>query len=433
MRNGNSTEVLVTGADQRHGVSVIRSLGSRGVSVLAAGPSDTSIGFYSRYASARFVYPSPQKEPEQFVEALLAAIERYRVKIVMPVVEPTLVALNRYRERIEPYATLAMAPRESVDLSLSKERQVRLAEQLGIPVPKTVTPTSIEEAKDCLKSFTFPLVLKASVKPAGLPKVFGASCIGSWNRLERTLNPYFEHRVVPLIQELHVGNGIGCGVLMDRGRALCCYQYLRDRENPPTGGTPARYQSMALWQSVRDYSVRLLAAMNWHGIALVEWKRKLGTDDVVFLEVNGRFWASLPGAVHAGMDFPFWLYELFTGRSGTCTQEYRTGVASRYLRGDLSRLGTVLRSYPSISSVPLNSRWGETLAFLLDFFRRGIKSDIHSWLDPGPGLREACGIVSHYVARVRNRLRPKNYGPQKNESPGIPFSSRKSFRAGEFS
>ena len=43
-------DVLVTGADQRQGLAVIRSLGRRGVSVLAAGVHSKSIGFYS-YAS----------------------------------------------------------------------------------------------------------------------------------------------------------------------------------------------------------------------------------------------------------------------------------------------------------------------------------------------------------------------------------------------
>ena len=398
------TEVLVTGADQRHGLSVIRSLGKHGVSVLAAGVSDASIGFYSRYASASFVYPSPQEQPEKFIGSLLRAIERHRVKVVIPVVESTMVVINRYRDQIESYAKLAMAPPDSVELSLSKERQTRLATELGIPVPKTIVPTSMTEARDSLKKFTFPIALKASTG-GGLGQSFGPAFIGSWNELEPRLCRYFERGVVPVIQEIHVGNGIGCGVLMDHGRALCCYQYCRGRENPPAGGGPVRYQSMELWPSIRDYSVRMLSAMNWHGVAQVEWKQKEGTNDVVFIEVNGRFWASLPGAVHAGMDFPFWLYELVTGRTGTCIQDYRVGVASRYLRGDLKRLGTILRSYPSISTVPLKSRWGETLAFLLDFFRIGTKSDIHWWRDPVPSLREASSIVSHYVGRMKNRLR----------------------------
>jgi predicted ATP-grasp superfamily ATP-dependent carboligase len=400
-------EVLVTGADQRQGLSVIRSLGRRGVSVIAAGPSTSSIGFYSRYAKARWVYPSPVKNPKEFIESLVEAIQTYKVTIVMPVVESTLVAVNQYREEIEKHASLAMASREAVDLSLDKNRQIRLAQEHGIPVPKTCTPSSLEEAEQSIQGFVFPVVLKPSVKPSVNDEwgsAFKVSFIDSWEGLKDRLAIYFRYNALPVIQELCVGNGIGCGVLMDRGKALCCYQYHRGRENHPTGGVPVRYESMQLWPHVRDYSVRMLQAMNWNGVAQVEWKNIPGTQEVVLMEVNGRFWASLPGAIHAGMDFPFWLYELWTGRTGTYDKPYRTGIASRYLRGDLNRLELVLRGNPGCTSVPLPSRQREVLDFLLDFFRWRVKADIHSWGDLAPGLQEARDILSEFLKRFTSKI-----------------------------
>lgn len=400
-------EVLVTGADQRQGLSVIRSLGKKGISIVAAGPSDISMGFYSRYAKARWVYPSPVEKPDKFIKSLVEAIKRFQVKIVMPVVESTLIVINQNREAIEEHASLATASCEAVELSLNKHRQIRLAEQQGIPVPKTISPSSLEEAKSQIRDFTFPLVIKPGIKPFAEGErgnAFKVAFMDSWEALKDCLTVYFRYDVSPVIQELCVGEGIGCGVLMDHGKALCCYQYRRGRENHPTGGVPVRYESMPLWPKVRDYSVSILQAMNWNGVAQVEWKNIPDTQDVILIEVNGRFWSSLPGAIHAGMDFPFWLYELWTGQPVSCGQTYRKGIASRYLRGDLMRLELVLRQNHRLSSVPLPPKWREALDFFLDFFWWRVKADIHSWNDPMPSLREASDILSELLGRFTQRI-----------------------------
>jgi hypothetical protein len=42
---------------------------------------------------------------------------------------------------------------------------------------------------------------------------------------------------------------------------------------------------------------RILEALKWHGVAMVEFKVNPQTNEWVFIEVNGRFWGSLPLAV----------------------------------------------------------------------------------------------------------------------------------------
>lgn len=123
------------------------------------------------------------------------------------------------------------------------------------------------------------------------------------------------------------------------------------------------------------------------------------------MEVNGRFWASLPGSLHAGMEFPFWLYETQMGRPIQYNQAYRIGIASRYLQADLKRLELVLRNDYPVSSVPLPSKWREILDFALDSFRWWVKGDIWSWDDLRPGLHEGRRIFGYF----RNRVNPKAF------------------------
>lgn len=407
-------DVLVTGADQRQGLAVIRSLGRRGVSVVAAGPAHDSLGFCSRYATASWLYPSPAEQPEAFVKSLCEAASRFNVRLIVPVVESTVTVLNEHRDAIEDIAPLATASHEAVALSLDKRRQYLLAQQNDIPIPKTIFPESTREMEHQIDGLHFPVVVKPNQKPHGktaLNDEFKVTFVSDRESLQKLLSVYFRHSIVPIVQELCIGHGIGFGVLMHNGEPLACYQYHRGREFMPTGGVPVRYESMPIWPKVRDYSVRFLQAMGWEGVAQVEWKAIPGTQDVVLMEVNGRFWASLPGSLHAGMEFPFWLYESQLGRPRKHCKPYPVNIASRYLQADLKRLELVLRNSYLVSSVPLPSKFRECLDFLLDGFRWRVKGDIWSWDDWSPGLREARNVLKYFWNRARKRtFSPKAEG-----------------------
>ena len=399
--------VLITGADQRQSLAVIRSLGKKGVKVVAAGPHEHAIGFHSRYAAATWVYPNPYENSQGFIDSLLAAITKHNVKMVFPVVESSLVVVNQHRKTIEAAASVVAASREAVDLSLDKDRQFKIAASIGIRVPRTITPVNLEQAREQVRELSFPVVLKANIKPQDEEKagdILKVSYAQAWEPLRRLLEVYYRAGVQPIIQEIIFGDGIGCGLLMDHQRPLCCYQYHRGRENHPTGGVPVRYHSMPLWPEIRDQSIRMLQAMGWHGIAQVEWKNIIGTREIVLMEVNGRFWASLPGALHAGMDFPGWLYDLWCGRPVACPPSYPIPVASRYLTGDLNRLEILLRHPIPVSSVPLRSKYRETVDFFLDFIHWGVKSDVHQWTDPRPGLMEMYHILADLVRRTGGKF-----------------------------
>ncbi len=400
-------DVLVTGADQRQSLTVIRSLGKHGVKVVAAGPNEGSLGFRSRYATEKWIYPNPYRDPNGFINSIIDAVRTFKVPMIFPVVESTLVVINQFRERIEREAAVVAASRQAVDLAMDKDRQFSIAADLGIRVPLTIAPDSMATAQQQIKGLQFPVVVKANVKPQEEDKaadILKVSYADDWPELERLLAPYYRAGVLPIIQELIFGDGIGCGVLMDHDRALCCYQYHRGRENHPTGGVPVRYESMPMWPEVREQSVRMLQAMDWHGIAQVEWKNIIGTREMVLMEVNGRFWASLPGAVHAGMDFPAWLYDLWRGETVNCHEDYKIPVASRHLTGDLDRLEMVLRMPLPVSTVPIGPKHRELMAFMTDFFRWRVKSDVFAWSDPLPGVREVWDIVKKYARRFSGKF-----------------------------
>src|SRR4029077_449257 len=104
-----------------------------------------------------------------------------------------------------------------------------------------------------------------------------------------------------ILIEGHVpGRGAGVFFLHWRGRLLAEFMHLRVHEVPHTGGVSS-YRRSWWHQGMRDDGLAKLQAMDWEGVAMMEYRWNPSTDDFWFLEMNGRFWGSLHLALFAGV------------------------------------------------------------------------------------------------------------------------------------
>ena len=195
-----------------------------------------------------------------------------------------------------------------------------------------------------------------------------------------------------LVQEFVIGSGAGYFALVRHGTPIVEFAHRRIRDVRPTGSGSAVRESIPLDPAMRDASRRLMAALEWHGVAMVEFRvRPDGTP--VFLEVNGRFWNSLPLAIAAGVDFPRYLVELGTSGDVSAPPSYRAGVRCRWWLGDLRHLLQVWRGAPAGFPARFPGRLATLAAFLTP--RRGTVHDNFWWSDPLPEL----GDWLHFLLR----------------------------------
>jgi predicted ATP-grasp superfamily ATP-dependent carboligase len=99
-------------------------------------------------------------------------------------------------------------------------------------------------------------------------------------------------------------------------------------------------------------AVALLDRLDWQGPAMVEFKMDEATGVPVLMEINGRFWGSLQLAIDAGVDFPALLVEAALGGDPEPVTEYRHGVRTRWLLGDLDHLLIRLRRSAAALHLP---------------------------------------------------------------------------------
>jgi predicted ATP-grasp superfamily ATP-dependent carboligase len=188
------------------------------------------------------------------------------------------------------------------------------------------------------------------------------------------------------VQAYVPGRGAGVFALCDRGRVLAWFAHERLRDVRPSGSGSSVRRSVPLSPRLREPAERLLASMEWHGPAMVEFRDEDGQPPCL-MEVNGRFWNSLQLAIEAGVDFPRLWLAVLRGEHVTPPAAYAEGVTVRWLWGDVKRLLYVLAGPPRGCPMTYPTVWQgmrevlgpQTPASRLEVWQRG---------DPWPAVGE---------------------------------------------
>ena len=393
--------VLVTDASRGSAIAIIRSLGRRGIEVIAGDHNPRSPGFRSRYVSRQVVYPDPAQAPEAAIDELLGEAARRHVDLLVPVSDEILLPLSAARDRFDGVCELAIPEPDALAVVTDKRATLALGRRLGVPAPRTALARDADEALAAAPALGWPVVVKpvaSRVYRDGAVAAYRVAYAEGPDALVAQVRA-LQGRCPVLLQEYQAGEGHGVELLTDRGRPLAAFQHRRLHEVPFTGGASALRESVALDPVLYDHASRLLAALRWTGLAMVEFR--VGPDGPLLMEINGRIWGSLPLAVKSGVDFPLRLVELHLGRrlvpgAGGVGVE---GVRSRNVGLELVWIASVLRRHRRYPFLPAPRRREALAAALrLPFPRDGF--DVFCRDDPLPALAELAAVTGHLARKA---------------------------------
>ena len=393
---------LLTPGDLRSALAVTRSLGRRGIKVTVADEGGKSLAGTSRYCQASVRVPSAARSGEAFVSAIRQEVARGKHRVVIPADDISLSLIAQARSEFEGLTALPFPDFETVQAAHDKGALTALAAEAAIPVPRTVILRGPADLEGAINQVGFPAVVKARVSRflhGGQWKTGGAV---HYVRTAAELDEAFRavHAVVPcpLVQEHIPGDGRGVFVLMNRGRLRAAFAHRRLREKPPSGGVSVLSESIGLDPKLLEHAERILEALKWHGVAMVEFKHDSRDGVTKLLEINGRFWGSLQLAVDSGVDFPYLLYRLAVDGDIDPVFTYRVGVRLRWWLGDLDWLLIRLRERGSLA---------RRLKAIPEFLRpagRGARAEVFRPDDPAPAIRELSlysrALLRDAVARL---------------------------------
>jgi predicted ATP-grasp superfamily ATP-dependent carboligase len=397
--------VLVLDGNQNQAVAAVRSLAKAGYQVLVGEASSWSKAGWSRSCHGTFRYPDPHKDVSGFLARISEMASQQPGTLLLPMTEATTLPLSAHRDALAASgARLVLPAHEDVLRAFNKEETVRVATSLGIAVPKTTVVCNPEQAREAGAATKFPAVLKprSSVETHsdGAMQITGRPLYArNAEELQALYLQMSRTSSRVLVQEFVDGEGTGYFALMHHGELRAEFAHRRIRDVHPTGSGSAVRVSVEPDAQVRSASLAILQALHWHGVAMVEF-RQTPDGPPIFMEVNGRFWNSLPLACYAGADFPALLAQMAETGDVERQNPFRTGVRCRWLLGDFRHLVEVWRGAPAGYPRPYPGRLRTLLAVMMPV--PGTFHDNFQWADPLPELGDWLNFLERVFEKAKS-------------------------------
>ena len=333
-RSARPTDVLVSNAWGRSPYNVVRSLARHHLSVVVGTDKFMGMAALSRYPAATFRHPLTTTEPEAFTRRIKEAIQHYSPRVYLPMGEDTYVVAKYIDQLRSPAVTIPVAPYQTIKRLHKKDEVMELARSLGIPVPDTIVPRTVDDIRNFCKEHGSPVVLKriSSSSARGVFYLTEDELTSAWNDgLHDDGTPLRGF----VLQKYVRGTGYGVSMLFNQGCLRATFTHKRLREIPATGGI-STLRVGVVHGVLEEYARRLLEGVNFHGVAMVEFKHDEDTGHSWLIEVNPRFWGSLALAIRSGVDFAHLLFRMATEGDIEPVSDYRTGVVMKWILGDIA-------------------------------------------------------------------------------------------------
>jgi len=398
----NSQMKILVNDGVRPSLGVVRSLGRKGIRVGVLAESSFAPVLHSRYCTRQYLGPAP--ESEGFVAAVLDILRREHYDAFIPIGYEATLSCAEHRAELETLTRVEIMDEAKIRLAADKRHTHELASAAGVPAPRTVYPASLRDALARAAELEYPIVIKPcrethgetvryASSPAELPAVYRRFCEEKG----------FSQDNLPMLQEFIPGYGCGFFALYQHGVPKRIFMHRRIRENPPSGGVSTCAESF-FDPRLKEYGVRLLDSLKWHGVAMVEFRRDSRDHDFKLMEINPRFWGSLDLALAAGVDFPYDLCQVIQGKQLEYSEDYHRAIRFHWPFLDLQHVGRRLSSFGAV---------------VRDALHPSVRSNFWPG-DLAPNLFEglwlARGVARRLKAKVARAFAGPNAGDAKREA-----------------
>ena len=397
---------IVLGLETQIGLGIVRELGRAGVPVYGIAQEPHAIGLYSRYLTRGLVVLEPRSEA--LIRTIRTLGEELGDCCLLAVSEANLTWLATHRNhfgRVRPIAPSQAA----LEIVLNKQLTLQIARGVGIHVPATAEPTNWAELEALADTYQYPAVLKwkdpAAVAQAldvlGLPMI-KAEYVYSAAELKAAGVRYKSIGQWPLVQQYCAGYGLGQFFYMHDGECIRRFQHKRVAEWPPEGGFSSVCDSipLSLHMELQEQSVALLKAIQWEGVAMVEYRYDPLSGKAVLMEINGRFWGSFPLAVECGAGFALIAYSIESGLGNPSLPAPKANMRCRMVATEIKRLIRIVIQPRLIADRSFEVRkMSELVRFFADYFRPGVSYYVGAVADPKPLFADLANLVRKLISR----------------------------------
>ena len=305
------------------GLGIVRSLATRRMRVVGLSADTKACGNSTRLCEVRSA-PDSQNQPEELIKYLLRSAEEFRGAVIFPTRDADVLLLDRYRKQLQPHFRLAIPPHESYCAVVDKHNLVKVAAEVGVPVPRTAL---LETARDLFRiqdAVGFPCVLKpvSSVQwrradhweKVGARKAF---LVRNMQELKTNYDAVAAVHPQVLVQEWIPGSTnqivILGGYVNEASAPLGYFTARKLIQSPDDFGTGCLVENAEI-PALLEPTERLWRALRYQGMAEVEYKLDARTGEFRLIEINTRHWDWHELGVASGVNVTWIAYCHLTGK-----------------------------------------------------------------------------------------------------------------------
>lgn len=304
-------------------ISFVRSLSKSGAKFRTYNPNPMCVARFSRHVKEVHRCP-PMGDHLLFPAWLKQKLDEGEFDVIAPTSDMICYHIAQSLDLINPTFHRAYPTKEAYLDVLLKDRLTKRSEALGIPVPWTYLPTSLEQIMDESDDLHFPLLFKPR------SHVFSPNERGGviWTRAQ--VQEYFREYEVPDNQkpfleqfpdaawpvlQHYVGGGLiqaSCsGMLGTNGDTIASAMAKKIDQSPPQTGIGTAFLSDAN-PELEQHSLNAVRQLIGRGLFEVEFVRETQESTPQLIDINARTFGQMDFDMKRGNDLPaLWHESLF--------------------------------------------------------------------------------------------------------------------------
>ena len=379
-----------------HSVTSLRSLSRQGVNTIAVCEVETA-AFCSRHCDEKRRVPAPGDDLIGYKNALLSLAERADVGAIVPMREEDIYVLSKYRAEFANELAPLWPRFDTLEVVHDRLRLVAAAEEAGVPAPETTTLADAGDwsARRVIKGRYGLLTDEHLDASGGCIRPSAVEFVQPGEEPDRAvIRSRLKHD--PIVQEYVPGDEYAVWALYNDGEPVATCQKHQVRAENYYGGTSI-YRKTTRIPELEAAGQALLNHLDWHGLASVQFKRDADTGEFKLMEINPRAWASISCPVRAGLDVPYLYWCVATGETIPEGMEYKEGVGTHYVTGEMKYLLSIARKDHPFVDPPLfrTALWNVASSM--------VTQPYFEYLSPRDPFPFVCELGSTLGTRISNR------------------------------
>ncbi|NNL33400.1 MAG: ATP-grasp domain-containing protein [Flavobacteriaceae bacterium] len=262
-----------------------------------SGEKKTAIKYSNNIAS--FGFRPLAKDSQERLDWINEVIDEREIAIILPIAEKIMELLLANVSKINPKAKMVpLSSKDKFKIAIHKNLLYDFMLANEIAAPKSFKFNHLHELVSVKEHLRFPVLLKPINGKGGE----GIIRFDAYEDLSQYVsgNANLEDAI---IQELIMGYDIDCSVLCENGKILT-YTIQKGFIPRKTPYMPQLGIEFIQNDEVLRTVSKLMAALDWNGVAHIDLIYDEKEKNYKVLEVNGRFWGSLLGSKKVGVNFP---------------------------------------------------------------------------------------------------------------------------------